>query len=75
LRGSVTSTMTAHLYKANVSHHLKKSRTFPGRFPIFRLDHIYFDRKLRLKRLARHRSETALVASDHLPLVADLSLS
>ena len=75
LRGSVTSTLTAHLYKANIRPHLRKSRTFPGRFPIFRLDHIYFDRKLRLKRLARHRSRTALVASDHLPLVADLSLS
>jgi endonuclease/exonuclease/phosphatase family metal-dependent hydrolase len=75
LRGSVTHTMTAHLDKANVRRHLKKSRTFPGRFPIFRLDHIYFDRTLRLKRLARHRSETALVASDHLPLVADLSLN
>ena len=74
LRGSVTHTMTAHLDKANVRPHLKKSRTFPGRFPIFRLDHIYFDRKLRLKRLARHRSRTALVASDHLPLVADLAL-
>jgi endonuclease/exonuclease/phosphatase family metal-dependent hydrolase len=75
LRGSVTHTMTAHLYKANTRLHLKKSRTFPGRFPIFRLDHIYFDRQLRLKRLARHRSQTALVASDHLPLVADLSLN
>jgi len=75
LRGSVTPRLTEHLHKANVPHHLKKSRTFPGRFPIFRLDHIYFDRKLRLKRLARHRSQTALVASDHLPLVADLSLN
>ena len=75
LRGSVTSTLTAHLHKANVHPHLKKSRTFPGRFPIFRLDHIYFDRKLRLKRLVRHQSRTALVASDHLPLVADLSLN
>jgi endonuclease/exonuclease/phosphatase family metal-dependent hydrolase len=75
LRGSVTSTLTAHLDKANVRHHLKRSRTFPGRFPIFRLDHIYFDRKLRLKRLARHRTRTAMVASDHLPLVAELSLN
>ena len=74
LRGSVTSTLTAHLDKANVRRNLKRSRTFPGRFPIFRLDHIYFDRSLRLKRLYRHKSRTALVASDHLPLVADLAL-
>ena len=75
LRGSVTSTLTEHLDKTNIRRHLKKSRTFPGRFPIFRLDHIYIDRRLRLKRLARHRSQTALVASDHLPLVADVSLN
>jgi endonuclease/exonuclease/phosphatase family metal-dependent hydrolase len=74
LRGSVTSTMSAHLNKANVRRNLKKSRTFPGPFPIFRLDHIYHDRSLRLKRLYRHKSRTALVASDHLPLVADLSV-
>jgi endonuclease/exonuclease/phosphatase family metal-dependent hydrolase len=74
LRGSVTSTMTAHLDKANVRRNLKRSRTYPGPFPIFRLDHIYFDRTLRLKRLYRHKSRTALVASDHLPLVADLAL-
>jgi endonuclease/exonuclease/phosphatase family metal-dependent hydrolase len=74
LRGSVTSTLSAHLNKANTRRNLKKSRTFPGPFPIFRLDHIYLDRTLRLKRLYRHRSRIALVASDHLPLVADLTL-
>jgi len=74
LRGSVTKTLTTHLYKANVRGNLRRSRTFPGRFPIFRLDNIYFERTLCLRRLHRHRSRTALVASDHLPLVADLSL-
>jgi endonuclease/exonuclease/phosphatase family metal-dependent hydrolase len=74
LRGSVTPRLSAHLDKANVRRHLKRSRTFPGRFPIFRLDHIYFDRSLHLKRLYRHKSRMALVASDHLPLVAELSL-
>jgi endonuclease/exonuclease/phosphatase family metal-dependent hydrolase len=36
------------------------------------LDHIYFDRNLILEKLILHRSRTALIASDHLPLVADL---
>jgi endonuclease/exonuclease/phosphatase family metal-dependent hydrolase len=75
LRGSVTSTLTAHLDKANVRRNLKRARTFPGRFPIFRLDNIYFERSLHLKRLYRHKSRAALVASDHLPLIADLSIS
>ena len=74
LRGSVTPRMTPHLNKANVRRNLRRCRTFPGRFPIFPLDHIYFDQMLGLERLYRHRTRTALVASDHLPLVADLAL-
>jgi endonuclease/exonuclease/phosphatase family metal-dependent hydrolase len=75
IRGSVTPRLTAHLDKANVRRNLRRSRTFPGRFPIFRLDNIYFERSLELKRLYRHKSREALVASDHLPLIADLSLN
>jgi endonuclease/exonuclease/phosphatase family metal-dependent hydrolase len=75
LRGSVTPRMIPHLNKANTRRNLRRFRTFPGRFPLFPLDHIYFDETLRLKRLYRHRSRTALVASDHLPLVADLTLA
>jgi len=74
LRGSVTSTLTRHLAKANVRRNLRRARTFPGAFPMFRLDNIYFERSLYLKRLYRHKSRAALVASDHLPLVADLSV-
>jgi endonuclease/exonuclease/phosphatase family metal-dependent hydrolase len=42
--------------------------------PVLHLDHIYFDPSLHLERLMLHRSRTALVASDHLPLVADFTL-
>jgi endonuclease/exonuclease/phosphatase family metal-dependent hydrolase len=42
--------------------------------PLFHLDHIYFDSALNLKGLALHRSRTALIASDHLPLFADFEL-
>jgi Metal-dependent hydrolase len=38
------------------------------------LDHIYFDRELELKSLQLHRSRTAVMASDHLPLVAEFKL-
>jgi endonuclease/exonuclease/phosphatase family metal-dependent hydrolase len=48
--------------------------TFPGVMPVLPLDHIYFDPDLRLDALTVHRSRMALVASDHLPLVADFSL-
>ncbi|MFN6962850.1 MAG: endonuclease/exonuclease/phosphatase family protein [Pyrinomonadaceae bacterium] len=46
-------------------------RTFPGILPVVHLDHIYFDDRFRLKSAAVHRSRAALVASDHLPIVAE----
>jgi endonuclease/exonuclease/phosphatase family metal-dependent hydrolase len=42
--------------------------------PFLHLDHIYYDPALELERLTLHRSRTALIASDHLPLVADFRL-
>jgi endonuclease/exonuclease/phosphatase family metal-dependent hydrolase len=53
---------------------LKRERTYPGIFPVMHLDHIYYDAGLKLEHVALHRTKTALVASDHLPLVADFRL-
>ena len=39
--------------------------------PVLHLDHIYYDGPLELKALRLHRTRKALVASDHLPLVAE----
>ena len=72
LRGAVSRTLTNHLVAADIRTHLNKSRTYPGVLPMFCLDHIYFDRHLSLESMRLFRTRTALVASDHLPLVADL---
>lgn len=53
---------------------LGRRRTYPGVFPILHLDHFYFDRSLRLRSFRLERSRLALVASDHLPLVAEFEL-
>jgi endonuclease/exonuclease/phosphatase family metal-dependent hydrolase len=71
-----TNGLTTRLFKANFKTvdarlHLGKPRTFPGVLPMFHLDHIYFDESFRLKTAALHRSRKALVASDHLPIVAE----
>src|SRR3954465_1752814 len=46
-------------------------RTYPGVFPMFRLDHFYFDPHLRLEQFRVFRTKLSLAASDHIPLVAD----
>jgi endonuclease/exonuclease/phosphatase family metal-dependent hydrolase len=74
LRGGVSRVMKSHLKWADTRQHLGRSRTYPGVLPIFLLDHIYFDAAFTLERLQLHKRRKALIASDHLPLVADLRL-
>lgn len=51
--------------------HLRTSRSFPGYLPLLHLDHIYFDSGFELEAAVIHRSRTAMLASDHLPIFAD----
>jgi endonuclease/exonuclease/phosphatase family metal-dependent hydrolase len=73
-RGLTTRLLSAHLKSADVRTHLQRSRTYPGVLPILHLDHIYFEDTLEMSSLKLHRSRTALVASDHLPLYADFEM-
>lgn len=73
-RGLTSHLLCRHFQSVDIRAHLGRSRTYPGLFPLLHLDHIYFDSALRVERLALHRSRAALIASDHLPLVADFRL-
>jgi len=46
-------------------------RSYPGIMPVLPLDHIYFEPAMKLEQLVIYRSPLALLASDHLPLIAD----
>lgn len=70
-RGLTTQIFKANFQTVDAKLDLGVTRTFPGILPIFHLDHIYFDRKFKLINAFLHRSKTALLASDHLPIVAD----
>jgi endonuclease/exonuclease/phosphatase family metal-dependent hydrolase len=48
--------------------------TFPALFPMFALDRLWVSPPEATARVAAHTSKTARLASDHLPLVADLEL-
>lgn len=73
-RGLASRLLAEELRSADVRQHLRRARTYPGPLPILHLDHVYYDPALRLERLWLHKSLTALVASDHLPLVADFTI-
>ena len=49
-------------------------RTYPGMLPLLSLDHCYYESPLLLEATRLWRTRTALIASDHLPLVADFGL-
>jgi len=54
---------------------LRHGRTYPGVLPFLHLDHFYYDKHLALRSFRAHRSRAALIASDHLPLIAEFELT
>jgi endonuclease/exonuclease/phosphatase family metal-dependent hydrolase len=53
----------------------RPQRTFSSMRPILRIDHIFISRHFGIERAFVPRNELTRVASDHLPLLADLSVS
>ncbi len=74
-RGLASRLLSQELRSADLRQHLRSRRTYPGPLPFLHLDHVYYDPVLRLESLSLHRSRLSLVASDHLPLVADFGLA
>lgn len=71
-KGLATQMLTEKLHSVDLFAHLKRRRTYPGVFPILHLDHIYYEGRVEVTKVELPRTRTALIASDHLPLVADL---
>jgi endonuclease/exonuclease/phosphatase family metal-dependent hydrolase len=75
VRGMVTRTLVAEFNLTDLRAHLTRARSYPALLPLLHLDHIYLDHHLKVEKAFYHRSRRSLIASDHLPLVADLALS
>ena len=75
-RGLATKLLTEQLHSVDLFAHLKKRRTYPGIFPLLHLDHIYYEgARVEVRKVELPRTRRALMASDHLPLVADLRIT
>jgi endonuclease/exonuclease/phosphatase family metal-dependent hydrolase len=74
VRGLVTKTLVAEFHLTDLRAHLTRARSYPALLPMLHLDHIYFDHHLKVEKAFYHRTRRSLIASDHLPLVADLVL-
>jgi endonuclease/exonuclease/phosphatase family metal-dependent hydrolase len=73
-RGLTTKSMAQEFRSVDPREHRRRAKTYPGVFPILHLDHIYYDHALELKKFRVVRTARALIASDHLPLVADFAV-
>ena len=74
MRGLATTLLTEKLNSVDLRDHLRRRRTYPGLFPILHLDHIYYSGRVEVVRIELPRTRMSLVASDHLPLVADVRI-
>ncbi len=70
-RGLCSTLMSAQFAAADLKKFSRSAKTYPGILPMMSLDLVYFDRVMELKSLELIRNRTALIASDHLPLVAE----
>lgn len=74
MKGLATKTLSALFNSIDIAEHLQRRRTYPGLFPLLHLDHIYYEGDVSVRRLELVRTRKALMASDHLPLVADFKI-
>ena len=75
MRGPATNILEDRLESVDLSPYLPKRRTYPGFFPLVHLDHIYHLGKVEVRRVELIRTRKAKIASDHLPLVADIRVT
>ncbi len=84
LLGDFNSVRTSRAYRL-IGAHLRDARalvrpsgafrTFPTRFPSLAVDHIFVNAALSPTELSVHRTPLARLASDHFPLVCELTLN
>ena len=70
IKGLTTRMLSDRFESLNLQLHTRKRRTYPGFLPLLHLDHIYFERPLRIQKAELVRNRLSRIASDHLPLVA-----
>jgi len=73
-RGLTTRMLRKSFRTFKPQHGLRFPRTFPGMLPLLSLDYYYYEPPLELENARLWRTRKALVASDHLPLVAEFRI-
>ncbi len=72
MRWLATEILSQRLESIDLRKHLRRRQTYPDVFPVVHLDHIYYEGAVEVIGLELPRTRLSLMASDHLPLVAEL---
>jgi endonuclease/exonuclease/phosphatase family metal-dependent hydrolase len=70
-RGLTTRLLQQSFQSHRPIRNRRSARTYPGALPILSLDHCYYEAPLEMEHTKIWRSPRAIIASDHLPLIAD----
>ena len=73
-RGLASRLMSNNFESVDLRAYLRIRRTYPGLLPLLHLDDFYFDKGMALTSFSIYRTRSALLASDHLPLVAEFEI-
>jgi endonuclease/exonuclease/phosphatase family metal-dependent hydrolase len=73
-RGLATAALSEKLQAIDLSVHLKRKRTYPGILPFLHLDQIYYEGHVEIAGVEVPRTRKSLIASDHLPFLAELRI-
>jgi endonuclease/exonuclease/phosphatase family metal-dependent hydrolase len=73
-RGPASKLLSERLSSLDLAPFLQWRRTYPGFFPVFHLDHIYTQGSVEIIKVEVPRKWLCLVASDHIPMVAEVHI-
>jgi endonuclease/exonuclease/phosphatase family metal-dependent hydrolase len=68
------SKVCKHVKSVLKDTNIKKLKTWPSRHLISQIDHIFVSRDIQIEDIQTSRTDLDKIASDHLPLIADLKL-
>ncbi len=74
-RGLAADILAERLKSVDLFPHVQRRRTYPGFFPVLHLDHIYYLGNVEIRNIDLPRTRLAKMASDHLPLIAEIRVS
>jgi endonuclease/exonuclease/phosphatase family metal-dependent hydrolase len=74
IAGLASRLFHSHFHSIPIRTVFGKSRSYPGVLPFLHLDHIYYDGQLELMKVETLRNLRTLIASDHLPVIAEFRL-